>query len=430
VSGRRLPELVLLAAIARATLACNAIINLPSTGKPDAAATPSDAALDALDGAPDDASDAAPDATIDALDGAPDDASTDAPDASDGAPPCDLDASDLATDRQNCGACGHDCLGGDCAGGVCQPVTLVVNVAEVQGIAVDDTYVYFTQYNNGILSKVPKAGGSVQQLFRGANGWLTAVAGPNVYATGRTTGTILYVQTDGGLPAGVDASLPSDAGFVGNVSALSIAPPGAQVYGIAADGTYVYWTDLTLGNVWRTPVAGPHPSPPKIIAYAPATTGIAVSDAGVVWGGYTDHIYYLPRDASEPVQLTRIPDIDLRFVAMDETRAYFTMSDNGSVWTVPLAGGETTRISGVENSPWAIAVDSSGVYWANFDSGPLAGIRRARFENGAWSVVTVVSEAGNAEAGISAPGPVTIALDSKAIYWGNFGAGNVMKLAK
>jgi hypothetical protein len=310
-----------------------------------------------------------------------------------------------------------------------------LNVAAVLGIAVDDTYVYFTQYDDGLLSRVPKAGGPVQQLFHGGNPWLTAVAGPNVYATGRTVGTILYVQTDGGLPAGVDASLPSDAGYVGNVSALSYAPPGGSVYGIAADATYVYWTDLYLGNLWRTPVAGPHPSPPELVAYSPITTGIAVSDAGVLWGGYTANIYYLPfRDSgasgSEPLQLTRIPDIDLRFVAMDDTRAYFTMSDNGSIWTVPLAGGETTRISGVENTPWAIAADSSGVYWANFGSGPLGGIRRARFENGAWSVVTVVSEVGNAETGVTAPGPITVALDSKAIYWGNNGTGNVMKLAK
>jgi hypothetical protein len=436
--SRRLPELVLLAAVARATLACNAFINLPTeedttdaaTGiHPDATVVPpdaTDARPDATDARPD-ATDAPPDVAIDARDGAPDDALADAADASD-APACALDASDLASNRQNCGACGHDCLGGDCAGGVCQPVTLVVNAAEVQGIAVDDTYVYFTQYNDGILSKVLKAGGSVEQLFRGANVWLPAVAGPNVYATGRTISKILYVQTDGGLPTGVDAGLGADAGYVGNVSVLSTAWPNGAVYGIAANATDVYWTDLNLGNLWRTPVAGPHPSPPIIAAYSPSSTGIALSDAGVVWGGYMANIYYLPFGApdAEPLQLTRIPDIDLRFVAMDDTRAYFTMSDNGSVWTVPLTGGETTLISREETGPWAIAVDSSGVYWANFSNGPNAGIRRARFENGAWSVTTVVNGTGVAPASDA----VTVALDSKAIYWADFGDGTVKKVAK
>src|SRR5262249_46285224 len=32
---------------------------------------------------------------------------------------------DEQSDRKNCGACGHDCLGAVCASGKCQPVTLV-----------------------------------------------------------------------------------------------------------------------------------------------------------------------------------------------------------------------------------------------------------------------------------------------------------------
>jgi hypothetical protein len=432
--SRRLPELVLLATVARAALACNNLGNLPSPGAPDAAtdshsdatATPSDAAIDRADAAPDDA-------FADATDAAELPDAADAADASDGALRCGPDASDPSSDPGNCGACGHDCLGGGCDGGVCQPVKIGVNIAEIQGIAVDDDSVYISQFNNGILSKVPKTGGPVQQLFKGGNPWLVAVAGPNAYASGRGAGEVLYVEKDGGLPAGVDAGLgttASDAGWAGNVGALAIAPAGAIVYGIAADANYVYWTDLMLGNVWRAPVAGPHPSTPEIVAYSPATTGIAVSDAGVLWGGYTTNIYYLPFGASEaeagagttePLQLTRIPNIDLRFVAMDDTRAYFTMTDNGSVWTVPLAGGATTRISGEEGGPWGITADSSGVYWANSANNGNGGIRRARFENGAWSVVTV---------GPDPAGPLTVALDSKAIYWGDYGTGVVWKLAK
>src|SRR5271165_4916495 len=56
------------------------------------------------------------------------DASADAsrsPDASpgcDGAASCAAACGDVQTSSQNCGSCGHDCLGGACTAGKCQPL--------------------------------------------------------------------------------------------------------------------------------------------------------------------------------------------------------------------------------------------------------------------------------------------------------------------
>jgi len=46
---------------------------------------------------------------------------------------------DVSTDPANCGACGHDCLGGDCLGGMCQPLVLFTGqLNSAHCLAIDD----------------------------------------------------------------------------------------------------------------------------------------------------------------------------------------------------------------------------------------------------------------------------------------------------
>ena len=50
------------------------------------------------------------------------------------------------TDPNNCGACGHSCLGGACSAGQCQPVVIVVSNAP-QGLTFDSSNMYFDNSN-------------------------------------------------------------------------------------------------------------------------------------------------------------------------------------------------------------------------------------------------------------------------------------------
>jgi hypothetical protein len=82
---------------------------------------------------------------------------------------------DTRTDAENCGACGHSCIGGACTNGLCGPVVIAADIGGADDdIAVDDTTIFFTtQVNPGYgLSSVAKDGsGTARQLvpFNGAS---------------------------------------------------------------------------------------------------------------------------------------------------------------------------------------------------------------------------------------------------------------------
>jgi len=68
---------------------------------------------------------------------------------------------DTTSDGKNCGACGHDCLGGACLAGQCQPVELAQYTGNLQTIAVGAQYVYATT-DLGYIGRANKDGSDLQ----------------------------------------------------------------------------------------------------------------------------------------------------------------------------------------------------------------------------------------------------------------------------
>jgi hypothetical protein len=117
------------------------------------------------------------------------------------------------------------------------------------------------------------------------------------------------------------------SGDAGVDLALTAGSPRAVV----ADSSHVYWIEVE-----------------GLVAAKPRTA--AVGDAFVTL-------------ASEPVGLTRL--------AEDATRLYFTNIVDGTVRTVPKAGGPVVTIASDQGDPIDIAVDDSGIYWVTRRDGTL-----------------------------------------------------------
>jgi hypothetical protein len=318
----------------------------------------------------------------------------------DGAPaPC----VDTNSDGKNCGACGHDCLGGLCSAGACLPVLLYEDDDNTpQGLAVDATQVYWVD-SEGLVQSVSKDGGARSLLA-------TVARGPTEIALG---GDALYwVSQDGTLRR----LAPGDPGPV------TLASAGGESFGLAVTPTTLYWTTTEfdnagsqLGAVLATPLDGGLSVPVATGQNVPAW--IVAGDTAVDWIDVNSELpmassslMQAPLDGGAPVALIAAvagQSSGTGGIAID---ASFVYAANGNLAKLPRDGGPTVPLaSGYDNF---IAVDATGIY-----ASAVQRIDRIALDGGIGA--PLIEQLFN---------PRGLALDSSAIYYTDQDA--VWKLAK
>src|SRR5262249_41862159 len=138
----------------------------------------------------------------------------------------------------NCGKCGHDCLGGGCSNGACTPATLGTEQNNVPiHFVMDSTYIYgINAY--GTVTRRQKDGGGAKTLV---NGDPTPQWPPPHIALNPTGDTLFYtgIDRDGGTDAmtGSVGAVLVDGGGAGTIAS------GNAPYVIAATNADVIWSE-------------------------------------------------------------------------------------------------------------------------------------------------------------------------------------------
>jgi hypothetical protein len=315
---------------------------------------------------------------------------------------------DLATDTNNCGACGHDCAGTTCAGAVCT-MTLVQSVAPMQ-LALDADHVYWTDLDSyaqhSTIQRAPKKGGELPTMLAWNQDTPIAIA---------VDSTSLYWTTNGDLSAivkmplgggavttltqnvwGQIASIALDATNVywaayaanGDVVATPLAGGSSSIYAAArygasfgvVDSSYAYWSEE--GGVMRVPIGGGTIERLAVVSHA---TALAIDAENLYWldpgtssHGYTDGA--IVQMSLSTLQATTLLSnlANVSSLAVDNAYVYWTyygtdaVNDvDGAVYRMPIGGGNVTKLASNQQYCYGLVMDATHLYWIdNFEAYP------------------------------------------------------------
>lgn len=341
------------------------------------------------------------------------DGSSDGP--RDGAPdvfhPCTV----TTTDSFNCGACGHDCLGGACVGGSCQPVILASEPGEPTALTVDSTYVYWTNNTSGDVRRVPIAGGAAETIFDGPPG---TILGEGLVRSG----TDVYFTIDDGNADGGVFRCPAAGCAAGGPQAVVAPLAGPEFVGLADGGVLLISEATVPGRVGRCTL--PCTSGLDVLAPSEGLPGFVASEGDAFYwstlipnGG---NLRAKPDLASAPSDL--VGGRFVRQVAVHGSEVLFAERGTG-MKAAARDGGAVRKISGEITDTERFALDGDDVYFN--DAVTLGRVLRCN--------VTTCGDAGTVLAATQ-DHPHAIATDKLSVYWTNTGSsavgGSVVRVAK
>jgi hypothetical protein len=300
---------------------------------------------------------------------------------------------DLQTDGENCGVCGHDCLGGDCEAGVCQAVMIAGGQGAGRSIVDDDTHVYWAAQQ--AIRRADKLTRTVETVatFSGTAFRMTEVDG-YVYWVTRNTGLV------------------ARAAMAANADTEIIATGQGDVGGIASDGTNVYWNNWPVGgHIYAGTIEGVTPTE-VLTTPTDGLTGMRLIGSTLYYIELGVGLRSIPVTGGAPAMV--VPDVGSWEFEIDGDDVFLADGDPGGRLLRASLNGVAPADLGPVGEPWGFAVDATHVYCAN---------------EGGDTITRIPRGGGTPEILATSPAPVGIVVDDHAVYWTTY-AGDVFLVAK
>jgi len=306
---------------------------------------------------------------------------------------------DTRNDRNNCGACNHQCGAGSCDDGGCVCAT---PFAVCEGACVDTR----SDTNNcGGCGRTCIAGGSCNA---GQCSVVVLVSDPNApygIALSVSASKVYWTNMNGDV-----SSAPLDGGTFDSGTAKVLARKTQSLTngteGIAVDSTQVYWvdTDPNHGSVMAATLDGGDVRtlvpPPVNYPYAVAVNGSGDVFFTVGNSEFVEEVASSGGAVSQVVAST-FNEYDFQGIRATATHVYWT-TQTEVMWST--LDGANVSMFATGSVPLALASDSTFLYWTNMGSGTVV---KAKLD-GSGTPITL------APAGTAAYG---IAVDSRNVYW-------------
>jgi hypothetical protein len=331
---------------------------------------------------------------------------------------------DTDNDPKNCGACGHDCLGGQCLAGLCQPVVVVspTTSSQIDLYALDSQYLYYETHPGPTPARnherIGISGGNAFTVRRDIGAHGLGVIGSTVYFSAERYDVPKYCQaadcenTISPIPNASDGFVTS---LFGN--------PSPSSYAIARDDATTSKLTITWYNNVNTPVA----TWPDTVSIA-NDYDFTAYNGSVYWiRPSTLELLAIEAGKRDPVRMAAQLPADCSLISI--TSQSLLLFCSSSLYRVPMS------TVGSDNAPTLIlsaAVvdvveaieDEQSLYWAN-SGGTITKCPSNDLANCRTKQIQIATSL-----------PITGFLqDAKNLYWGTMdradpGKAQVLRLAK